>query len=59
MISRGDRRALAVFNDERPFRNQALTAVPRLPFYDIPRYLWSLSAPRLTRRRGLSRPADE
>ncbi len=57
--SRGDRRALAVFGEERPFRSQALTALPRLPFYEVPRYLWSLTAPRLALGGTMFRSADE
>lgn len=46
-ISRGDARAIRVFTDERPFREQALTAVPALPCSEVPAYLWALAVPTL------------
>ena len=49
VISRRDQRVLQTFAREAPFRAQALTALSRLPVYEIPRYLWSLASP--TRRR--------
>lgn len=53
--SLADRRALDVFAAERPFRQQALTAVGALPWRDVPAYLRPLAARpgalrRLTRR---------
>lgn len=44
--SRGDRRVLELFAREAPFRAKALTALPRLPAHEVPRYLWSLGRPR-------------
>lgn len=52
-VSRGDRRAIAVFQAERGFRSQALTAIGRLPVPAIPRYLWALGEPSLRRRMPL------
>jgi len=49
-VSRGDRRVLDLFARESPFRSQAMSAVRRLPPYEVPRYLWSLAGP--TRRRS-------
>lgn len=49
-MSRGDRRVLELFGRESPFRSQALSAVWRLPPYELPRYLWSLGRPRLRRQ---------
>lgn len=46
-ISVGDLRALRVFESERPFSAQALTAVPRLPVLEVPAYLWALGRHRL------------
>jgi hypothetical protein len=43
-ISRGDRRALRVFANDRRFRSQALTAWPALPWFDRPRFLFSAAA---------------
>ena len=48
-VSRGDRRVLDLFARQSPFRSQAMSAVPRLPPYEVPRYLWSLAGPRLRR----------
>jgi hypothetical protein len=48
-LSRGDQRALQMFARESPFRAQALSAVPRLPPHQVPRYLWSLGRPKLRR----------
>lgn len=42
-ISWPDRRALDVFAAERPFRDQALTAVGALPWRDVPAYLRPLA----------------
>ncbi len=50
MISRSDRRVLQMFARESPFRSQALSALPRLPPSEIPRYLWSLGRPKWRRR---------
>lgn len=50
-IGRGDRRALEVFETERPFRDQALTAVPALQLRDLP----SLLLAATTRARGRRR----
>jgi hypothetical protein len=50
-ISARDAQVLERFPN-MPFRGQALSAVPRLPPYEIPRYLWALSAAR--RRRQLT-----
>jgi hypothetical protein len=44
-IARGDTKALAVFEQELPFRDQAWTAVAALPPYMVPRYLYVLSSP--------------
>ena len=46
-VSSGDARALNVFQSEQPFRRQALTAVGRLRYFEIPLYLWSLGSTRL------------
>ena len=46
-ISVGDRRALRVFENERPFSAQALTALPRLPVLQVPVYLWVLGRHRV------------
>ena len=54
--SRSDKRSLQVFAEERPFRDQALTAVARLPLHEVPLYLWSLASHRrhrLTRVRSV------
>jgi hypothetical protein len=49
--SRLDDRVLGMFADEgSTFRAQALSALPRLPPHEVPRYLWSLGAPTLRRR---------
>lgn len=54
-ISGEDARAIAVFTEERPFRSQALTAVPALAWYRIPGYLWALGVPSQTSRRERGR----
>jgi hypothetical protein len=54
-ISAGDARAIAVFSDERPFRSQALTAVPALGWHRVPGYLWALGVPTRTSRRQRGR----
>lgn len=41
-LGRADARALRVFGEERPFRTQALTAVPALLGRGAGRYLWTL-----------------
>jgi Uncharacterised nucleotidyltransferase len=48
-MSRGDQRALELFAGGSTFRSRALSALPRLPPSEVPRYLWSLG------RRGLRR----
>jgi hypothetical protein len=48
-VSPGDRRVLDIFARQSPFRSQAMTAVRRLPPYEVPRYLWSLAGPRRRR----------
>jgi hypothetical protein len=48
-MSRLDRRVLELFAREAPFRAQAMSAVRRLPPYEIPRYLWSLGHPKRRR----------
>lgn len=49
-VSRTDGRVLELFAGESTFRSQALTSVPRLPPFEVPRYLWSLSRPKLRRQ---------
>lgn len=49
-LSRGDRRVLQMFARGSTFRSQALSALRRLPPYEVPRYLWSLGQPRLRRQ---------
>lgn len=49
-LSRGDQRALRLFAERTTFRTQALTSLRRLPPYEVPRYLWCLSRPRLRRQ---------
>jgi hypothetical protein len=49
-VGRADRTALDVFEQERPFREQALTAVPALPARAVPRYLLALAVPQSTAR---------
>jgi len=49
-LSRRDRRVLQLFARRSSFRAQALTALRRLPPYEVPRYLWSLSRPKLRRQ---------
>ena len=44
-IDRRDAKAIAVFTAERPFREQALTAVPALPWHQVPAYLLALGLP--------------
>lgn len=56
-VSWADGRALDVFAAERPFRDQALTAVGAMPWRDIPAYLRPLAGRpgalrRVTRRRS-------
>lgn len=55
-IGWADRRALAVFAAEKPFRHQALTAVPVLPWRDVPAYLRPLVARPGAARRLVGRP---
>jgi hypothetical protein len=47
--SRSDQRVLRMFARESTFRSQALSALRRLPPYEVPRYLWSLGRPKLRR----------
>lgn len=47
-VSRADARAISVFTDNRSFRHQALTAVPALPWHEVPAYLRALAAPKRT-----------
>ena len=49
-VSRGDQRVLRMFARGSTFRSQALSAVRRLPPYEVPRYLWSLGQPKLRRQ---------
>jgi hypothetical protein len=49
-ISRRDRRALSVFAEERPFRDQALTTVTALPPWQIPGYLASVHSKGVAKR---------
>ena len=44
-IAPSDAKAIAVFAAERPFREQALTAVPALPWHQVPAYLLALGLP--------------
>jgi hypothetical protein len=44
-IGSGDRKALEVFERERPFSEQALTAVPALAVGQLPRFLGALALP--------------
>jgi hypothetical protein len=53
-IRRRDARAIEVFANDRPFREQALTAVTALPATSIPGYLRMLIAPAPDARRGRS-----
>jgi hypothetical protein len=53
-ITRGDARAIEVFSSNRPFRDQALTAVGALPLTSVPRYLRMLVVPTRDARRGRS-----
>jgi hypothetical protein len=49
-MSRGDQRALRLFaRGSTFFRSQALSALRRLPPYEVPRYLWSLGHARRRR----------
>jgi len=48
-MSRGDQRVLDLFGREASFRSKALSALVRLPPYEMPRYLWSLGRPKLRR----------
>lgn len=47
--SRVDERVLGLFAEGSTFRSQALSALPRLPPHEVPRYLWTLGAPSLRR----------
>lgn len=49
-MSPADRRVLRMFAGDASFRSQAMSAVRRLPPYEVPRYLWSLGRPRLRRQ---------
>lgn len=49
-VSRTDRRVLGKFGRGSTFRTRALSAIPRLPPHDVPRYLWCLAAPKLRGR---------
>lgn len=51
-ICRGDSRAIEVFTEERPFREQALTAVPAIPWRRVPAYLLALGLPSSNARRS-------
>lgn len=53
-IGRRDAKAIEVFSSNRPFRNQALTAVAALPVTSIPTYLWMLTVPTAQARGGRS-----
>ncbi len=53
-IGRSDARAMRVFTEERPFRNQALTAVPALPRRKVPAYILALTRPSRAWRTGRS-----
>ena len=48
-MSPADRRVLQMFAANASFRSQAMSAVRRLPAYEVPRYLWSLGRPKLRR----------
>jgi hypothetical protein len=48
-MSPADRRVLQMFAGNASFRSQAMSAVRRLPLYEVPRYLWSLGRPKLRR----------
>ena len=48
-MSRADQRVLELFGREASFRSKALSALVRLPPYEMPRYLWSLGRPKLRR----------
>jgi hypothetical protein len=54
-VRRRDARAIEVFSSNRPFRDQALTAVGALPVRSIPSYLRMLVVPTSEARRGRSR----
>lgn len=49
-MSPADRRVLRMFASNPSFRSQAMSAVRRLPLYEVPRYLWSLGRPKLRRQ---------
>ena len=49
-LSRSDQRVLEMFAGGSTFRSQALSALRRLPPYEVPRYLWSLGQPKVRRR---------
>ncbi|MGA9275459.1 nucleotidyltransferase family protein [Ilumatobacter sp.] len=53
-ISRGDAKAIEVFSSNRPFRDEALTAVGALRPTAVPGYLWMLTVPGSDARRGRS-----
>ncbi len=53
-VGGGDARALDVFERERPFREQALTAIPALPVRRVPAYLLALAAPEARSAEGRS-----
>jgi hypothetical protein len=55
-IGRRDARAIEVFSSNRPFREEALTAVGGLRPIQVPRYLWMLTVPTRDARRGRSLP---
>jgi hypothetical protein len=51
-----DRRALDVFAAEKPFRQQALTAIGAMPWRDLPAYLGPLASRTGAMRRVTRRP---
>lgn len=51
-ITSAERRALRVFEEERPFREQALTALPVLPVSLLPAYVAALAVPLPGARRS-------
>jgi hypothetical protein len=53
-IGRSDARAIEVFSTQRPFRDQALTAVGALALALVPSYLWMLTVPGPDARQGRS-----
>jgi len=58
-ISRRDETAIEVFRAERPFREQALTALPALPWRLVPSYLLALGLPSAASRRARGRTLGE